>query len=70
MNVKTLSVNCPVCKKEVLMTPESPFRPFCSKRCQLIDLGEWASESRVIEGKSIQENDQDDLWSDDLPEEH
>lgn len=66
MNVKTLSVNCPTCNKEVLMTPESQYRPFCSKRCKLIDLGEWASESRRIEGKSIQNDD--DVWTDDLPE--
>lgn len=67
MNVKTLSVPCPTCSKEVLMTEDSPFRPFCSKRCKLIDLGEWASESRKIEGESI-END-DEVWTDDLPPE-
>lgn len=27
---------------------ESQFRPFCSKRCQLIDLGEWAAEEKAI----------------------
>ena len=26
----------------------SEFRPFCSKKCQLIDLGEWAEESHKI----------------------
>lgn len=26
----------------------SPFRPFCSERCRLIDLGAWASESYRI----------------------
>ena len=29
-------------------TNESTFRPFCSKRCQLIDLGEWAAEEKAI----------------------
>ena len=24
---------------------ESPFTPFCSKRCQQIDLGKWLTES-------------------------
>jgi hypothetical protein len=24
---------------------KNTFRPFCSQRCQLIDLGEWATES-------------------------
>lgn len=29
----------------------SPFRPFCSERCKLIDLGHWAAGDYVIEGK-------------------
>jgi endogenous inhibitor of DNA gyrase (YacG/DUF329 family) len=28
----------------------SKWRPFCSERCRLIDLGEWASESHRIKG--------------------
>jgi hypothetical protein len=28
--------------------PQSPFRPFCSERCKLLDLGAWASESYRI----------------------
>ena len=41
-------VKCPTCGKPVLWSEQSPFRPFCSKRCQLIDLGEWANEERRI----------------------
>lgn len=41
-------VNCPNCENQVEWGPQSEFRPFCSKRCQLIDLGEWASEAKVI----------------------
>lgn len=41
-------VNCPTCEAKVEWVPESEYRPFCSKRCQLIDLGEWASESNTI----------------------
>jgi endogenous inhibitor of DNA gyrase (YacG/DUF329 family) len=41
-------VNCPNCKKQVEWTPSSLFRPFCSKTCQLIDLGEWANEEKSI----------------------
>jgi uncharacterized protein len=41
-------VSCPTCEAQVTWGPESEFRPFCSKRCQLIDLGEWASESNCI----------------------
>ena len=35
-------------KSPCLETQESQFRPFCSKRCQLIDLGEWAAEEKAI----------------------
>lgn len=65
MNLKTLSVKCPTCQKEVLMTPDYPNRPFCSKRCQLIDLGEWASENHRIPTDESAE----DLWSDTLERE-
>jgi len=53
MTVKTLSVKCPTCQKEVLMTPAFPERPFCSRRCKLIDLGEWASEGHRIPGEEV-----------------
>ena len=42
------TVNCPQCKTQVEWTQESEFRPFCSKQCQLIDLGEWADEVKSI----------------------
>ena len=38
-------VTCPQCGAPVPWAPESRFRPFCSERCRLIDLGAWASES-------------------------
>ena len=44
-------VDCPICAKSVPWKSESEFRPFCSKKCQLIDLGEWASEERKIADK-------------------
>jgi hypothetical protein len=34
-------MKCPICKKDV--PPASPYQPFCSDRCRLIDLGNWAS---------------------------
>ncbi|MBX9766022.1 MAG: DNA gyrase inhibitor YacG [Bdellovibrionales bacterium] len=46
MTSKT-QVKCPTCKKPIIYE-ESPARPFCSERCKLIDLGEWASESFKI----------------------
>ena len=37
-------VPCPQCKTPVCWGPDSPYRPFCSERCKLIDLGQWADE--------------------------
>ncbi|AXD30293.1 DNA gyrase inhibitor YacG [Salmonella enterica subsp. houtenae] len=54
-------VNCPTCGKPVVWEEISPFRPFCSKRCQLIDLGEWAAEEKRI-ASSGDQSDSDD-WS-------
>jgi uncharacterized protein len=34
-------MKCPICKKNV--APSNPYAPFCSDRCRLIDLGNWAS---------------------------
>lgn len=48
MNEKCKIVFCPTCGKEVEWRPESAWRPFCSQRCKLIDLGEWADEKYRI----------------------
>jgi len=37
-------VSCPRCSAQVPWTSENPYRPFCSERCRLIDLGDWAME--------------------------
>ena len=43
---------CPVCKKMLTWDKSSPWRPFCSERCKLIDLGEWLDEGyRVADEK-------------------
>jgi endogenous inhibitor of DNA gyrase (YacG/DUF329 family) len=47
-NQTQLKVNCPTCKKAVPWNEEYPHRPFCSERCQKIDLGAWADESYSI----------------------
>lgn len=43
-----LIVNCPSCQKKVEWKEENRFRPFCSDRCKIIDLGEWADGKRYI----------------------
>ncbi|MGC2520287.1 MAG: DNA gyrase inhibitor YacG [Burkholderiales bacterium] len=37
-------VTCPRCGAQVVWTRENRYRPFCSERCKLIDLGDWAME--------------------------
>ena len=41
-------VSCPNCKKLTEYTTSNPYRPFCSERCKLIDLGDWANENYKI----------------------
>jgi len=48
-----LIVNCPTCQAQVVWNSASQSRPFCSERCRLIDLGEWASGERVVPGSSL-----------------
>lgn len=40
-------VKCPTCRREIDWA-SSPYRPFCSERCRLIDLGAWLSEKHAI----------------------
>ncbi|WP_045107008.1 DNA gyrase inhibitor YacG [Legionella hackeliae] len=46
-------ISCPTCGKRNTWQLKNTFKPFCSDRCKLIDLGEWANESRVIPGNTI-----------------
>ena len=41
---------CPTCRKPVKWSSANKYRPFCSKRCRLIDFGGWADGSYRIEG--------------------
>ncbi len=51
-----MKVKCPTCQQDVEWIAASEYRPFCSKKCQLIDLGEWADEDKVI-STPVQESD-------------
>jgi len=42
---------CPTCRRDVVWGEDAPFRPFCSDRCRLIDLGAWFSGARAIPGR-------------------
>lgn len=58
----TPTLACPTCQKPIEWSEKYPHRPFCSERCKLIDLGEWASEGHKIPGQPVY----DDVLSDDL----
>ncbi|WP_215786580.1 DNA gyrase inhibitor YacG [Pantoea dispersa] len=61
MQEEMITVPCPNCGKAVMWDELSPWRPFCSKRCQLIDLGEWAAEEKRI--PSSDDMTESDDWS-------
>lgn len=44
-------VKCPTCGKPVPWLAAQTFKPFCSNRCKLIDLGEWMMEEKAIPGE-------------------
>ena len=48
-------VTCPQCANEVVWNSDNPYRPFCSERCKMVDLGAWATESYRIP-KSEEDN--------------
>ncbi|MEO7775417.1 MAG: DNA gyrase inhibitor YacG [Steroidobacteraceae bacterium] len=50
-------VACPTCGRKVDWTPSATFRPFCSERCKLIDLGAWFSGERAIPDTSSDPED-------------
>jgi len=55
-----MQVICPVCKNKTTWE-ENPWRPFCSERCKLIDLGKWVSEEyRIKEDKKEEQVNQEE----------
>lgn len=41
-------VKCPTCQRDSEWSINNLYRPFCSERCKLIDLGDWAAEKHTI----------------------
>jgi endogenous inhibitor of DNA gyrase (YacG/DUF329 family) len=48
-----MKIICPTCKRKTTWE-ENPWRPFCSERCKLIDLGKWVSEEYRIAGEKAE----------------
>lgn len=45
-----MKIICPSCRKTVDWV-DNEFRPFCSERCRLIELGSWAKEVYKLKGE-------------------
>jgi endogenous inhibitor of DNA gyrase (YacG/DUF329 family) len=60
------ALRCPICNRPVAL--EDPEMPFCSARCRLLDLGNWASERYTIPSATREEFSSVEDASDD-PEE-
>ncbi len=59
MTEKYKIVACPTCGKDVEWRVENKWRPFCSERCKMIDLGEWATEKYKV--PVVEQDDFDNL---------
>lgn len=55
-----MPVPCPTCNRPVEWNETSKWRPFCSERCKLIDLGAWAAEKHAIPGEPLPIDDDND----------
>ncbi len=60
MAIKT--IKCPICGR--LVPFDDPNMPFCSDRCRMADLANWATDKYVIPGGTVEPVDE----SDDSPE--
>lgn len=49
---------CPICKK---MSPDNKYKPFCSKRCADLDLGNWFNESYTVPVEELDDNEIEQL---------
>ncbi len=56
---RTMKWQCPICRKPT-DSESSPDFPFCSERCRLTDLGNWASEKYKISEPVIDESTPDE----------
>ena len=65
-----MEVKCPRCGEPAKFSEENPFRPFCSERCKLIDLGAWAEGKYtipVVDTSDVEEEESPDSGDDSDP---
>ncbi|MBT6325063.1 MAG: DNA gyrase inhibitor YacG [Bdellovibrionales bacterium] len=54
-----MKVKCPKCDA-VFLYWSTEFRPFCSERCKMIDLGQWFDESYAVPGEHTEFDTEDE----------
>ena len=52
MTGSSRAIACPTCRKETTYRG-NPFRPFCSERCKLLDLGNWTAEAYRVPSEEL-----------------
>ncbi len=57
--IARLRIKCPACRKEGEWFA-TPYGPFCSKRCKLVDLGQWLDEEHKLSRPLDEEEKQPD----------
>ncbi|WP_296895383.1 DNA gyrase inhibitor YacG [Thiobacillus sp.] len=51
-------VSCPTCGATVTWSAENRWKPFCSERCKMIDLGQWATEKYRVPAEEQEPDDE------------
>ncbi|QDQ26354.1 DNA gyrase inhibitor YacG [Chitinimonas arctica] len=51
-------VPCPTCGTLLAWSIDNAWRPFCSERCKLMDLGQWANEQYRVAGEPLPDPDE------------
>lgn len=60
------TLTCPICHRQVayVFRDEIPYRPFCSRRCKLVDLGRWLNEEYRISEEIVEPEESGDAEPD------
>ena len=53
-------MRCPICKRPAERSAANRYRPFCSERCQMIDLGTWVGEGYSVAGREVEDREHPD----------
>jgi uncharacterized protein len=53
-------MRCPTCRKPTNNSPANRYRPFCSERCQMVDLGLWAGGEYRVAGQAVEDREHPD----------